>query len=105
MCVSVVRPIQMVPLHRISPNRTTDRCALPLDNGTLLFMLHDENGYSAKATPGLTTLTLSESIYQVRMIVRPSICVFSSSFTIRYLNVDTVVNTLQLQTGTIHATR
>jgi hypothetical protein len=79
--------------------------ALPLENGTLLFMLHDENGYFAKATPGLTTLTLSESIYQVRMIVRPSICVFSSSFTIHYLNVDIVVNTLQLQTGTIHATR
>ena len=44
--------------------------AQPLGNDTL-FWMRDENGYFIKANPGLTTLTLSESIYQVRMIAVP----------------------------------
>jgi hypothetical protein len=53
--------------------------AQPLGTNTL-FMLHNENRYFSKAVPSLATLTLSESIYWVRMIAGPSICVVLSCF-------------------------
>jgi len=57
-------------------------------------MMQDENGYFAKANEDLPALSLSESIYQVRMIVVPSIWVIF--LLLCYWNVDAVSNTLQL---------
>ncbi len=65
----------------------------PLGNDTL-FVMHDENGYFAKADEDLPALLLSESVYQVRMIVVPSIWVVF--LLLCYLNVSAVSNTIQL---------